>query len=53
MDRELWEQRLRFFVRDGRMHDHIISLLPIDRSSNTILVSQLERVDDADDLVLY
>lgn len=33
------------------MHDDIVALLPVDRRGNTVLVSDLERVDYSDNLV--
>ena len=43
VDREFREERLSFLVRHGGMHDHVFSLLPVDGSSNPMLVTDLER----------
>ena len=42
MDGEIGEERLGLLVGDGRVHDHVVALLPVDRSCNAVLVSDLE-----------
>ena len=42
VDGELGEQSLRLFVGHGRVNDHVVALLPVDRSRDAVLVSDLE-----------
>src|SRR5215203_624007 len=42
---------LRSFIRQRWNDDHIVSILPINRRRNTILRSQLKRIDHAQNLV--
>lgn len=45
------EQRLGLLVRDGRVNDNIVTLIPVDRGGDLVLVTKLERIDHSDDLV--
>jgi len=45
------EQSLRLLVVHASMDDHVVALLPVDRCSNLMLVTQLESVQDTDDFV--
>lgn len=36
------EESLRFFIGDGGVDNHVVALLPVDRSGNAILVTNLE-----------
>lgn len=36
------EESLRFFIGNGGVDNHVVSLLPVDRSGNAILVTNLE-----------
>jgi hypothetical protein len=38
----LREESLRLLVGDTGMHDHVITLLPVDRGRHTVLVTNLE-----------
>lgn len=49
-DAHIGEQRLGLFVCDGRMHDNVVATGPVDRGRDAVLVAELERVDDAQDL---
>ena len=51
MNCELWEQSLCFIVAHARMDDNIVTLIPVDRSGDTVLVAQLKRVDNANNFV--
>lgn len=42
---------MSFFSRDRRMNDNIITLLPVTRSSDTVLITQLKRVNDTQDFI--
>ena len=48
----LGEDLLRLLLRDADVDDHIVALLPVHGRRDAVLVARLERVDDADDLVL-
>ena len=52
MNRELWEERLCLLVRDSWVYNDIVTLLPVDRCGNAVLVTKLQRIDNANDLVL-
>lgn len=52
MDSEIREQRLRLVVRHRWVNDHVVTLVPVDRSCNTMLVAQLKGINHSDDLVL-
>ena len=51
VDCELREQSLCFIVRHTRVHNHILSRLPVDGSCDPVLVAELQRIDDTDDFV--
>ena len=51
MSSVLGEERLGLIVADTSMNDNIITLLPIDRCSNSVLVAELDGIEDTDDLV--
>ena len=42
MDGEIGEERLGLLVGDGRVHDHVVALLPVDRRGDAVLVANLE-----------
>ena len=46
------EQSLRFLVGNRGVNDNIVSLVPVSGSGDTMLVTELQRIDDTDDLVL-
>jgi hypothetical protein len=48
---ELREQFLRVFIAHSRVNDNVISLLPVDRGGNLVLVAKLKRVDYTKNLV--
>lgn len=48
-DLQIWPDILRIFGFDGRVHDHIVARDPVDRGCHLILVTRLERIDDAED----
>src|SRR3989454_9878994 len=45
------ELRTRFLVADRGDDDHVLALLPVDGRRHPVGVRELERVDDAQDLV--
>ena len=45
------EQSLRLLIVHASMDDDVVALLPVDRCSNLMLVTQLESVQDTDDFV--
>jgi hypothetical protein len=53
MNSEVREQRLRLLSSHRRMDDHIIALVPVDGSRDTVFVSQLKGVQYSDDFLLY
>ena len=42
VDRELGEQGLGLLVRHGGVDNHVVTLLPVDRSRDAVLVSDLQ-----------
>lgn len=52
MHRELGEKSLCLVIGHGRMNNYIVPLLPVHGSRDAVLVTQLKRVNDTDNLVL-
>ena len=48
---ESWEQSFGLIVGHTRMDDHVVSLVPVDRRRHFVLVTNLQRINDSDDLV--
>ena len=46
------EESLRLFVFHASVNDHVLTLLPVDRSCDTVLVSELYSINDTDNFVL-
>ena len=46
------EDLRRLLVRYSGVDNHIFALLPLSRSSNAVLVTELQRIDDTDDFIL-
>ena len=42
VDSVRWEQRLRLLGADRRMHDHVVSLVPVHGRGDAVLVANLE-----------
>lgn len=51
MDGHFREQHLGLIGRNSRVNDNIITLVPVHRCSYSVLVTELQRVDDAQNLV--
>ena len=51
MGRVVREQLRGLVVRHAGVDDHVVALLPVDGRRDPVLVAELERVDDTDDLV--
>lgn len=49
---EFGEQGLSLLVGDSRVDDNIISLVPVGRSGNAVLVTELQRIDYSNNLIL-
>ncbi|KAL2285203.1 hypothetical protein FJTKL_08420 [Diaporthe vaccinii] len=49
-DAEVGEQLLGLLVLDGRVDNDVVARNPVDRGGDLVLVTGLERVDDAQDL---
>jgi hypothetical protein len=41
------EKLIGFFSLNGRVDDNLLSRLPVDRSGDSVLVAQLEGIDDS------
>lgn len=48
---DILEDLVGFFGSDTRMDDNIVALLPVPRGSDTVLVTQLQGVDDTEDFI--
>jgi len=51
VDSVFWEKCLRLIVADRRMDNHVFTLLPVDGRGHTVLVTNLERVNDTNNFV--
>lgn len=52
MNSEIGEQCLCLLITYRRVNDHVIALVPVDGSCDTVLVAELKRVDHSDDFIL-
>ena len=43
MDSKFREEGFGFFVRDTRMHDNILALLPVYRGGDSVFIPKLQR----------
>lgn len=48
---ETGEERVGLLVRDGGVNDNIVTLVPVDRGGDIVLVTKLERIDHSNDLI--
>lgn len=51
MDLVFREQSFRLLIVDTGVNDNIITLVPIDWGGDTILITQLDGIDNTDDFV--
>ena len=49
---KLREKFLRLLIRYGRMNDNVVTLLPVDRGRDAVLVTELQGINNSDDFVL-